>query len=209
MLVRTQIHPRWPMPPGNVPQRTGYWPARKRPRSLLAILGCRFTDAMFVADKMLVDASFGAASAGLMRLAEGNGLASASAAAYGEGMAGLHWPGAPESKPDGPRLAGVRWHSLPESGEHVGLAVRWEAIGPDGDLFPALDADIKLTWAGDDTTELTVAGTYRPPVTFVAAGLDRAVVDPVATATIRIFLCRVAEAISLLTLAGRDGEERR
>ena len=164
---------------------------------------------MFVADKMLVDASFDAASSGLMGLAEGDGLASASEAAYTEGMAGLHWPGAPESKPAEPRLAGVRCHSLPEGDEHVGLALRWEAIGPDGDLFPALDADIKVTWAGEHITELTVAGTYRPPATFVAAGLDRAIVDPVATTTVRIFLHRVAVAISPLTLARPDSEERR
>jgi hypothetical protein len=164
---------------------------------------------MFVADKMLVETSFDAASTGLISLAEGDGLASVSEAAYREGMAGLHWPGVPESKPVEPRLAGVRCHSLPESGEHVGLALRWEAIGPDGDLFPALDADIKLTRAGECTTELTVAGTYRPPATLMAAGLDRATVDPVATATIRSFLRRVAEAISLLTLARPDGGERR
>jgi hypothetical protein len=163
---------------------------------------------MFVADKMLVDASFETAGAGLMSLAEGDGLARASEAAYSEGMAGLHWRGAPESTPAEARLAGVRWHSLPESGEHAGLALRWEAIGPDGDLFPALDADIKLSRAGEHTTGLTVAGTYRPPATFVAAGLDRAILDPVATTTIRIFLHRVAEAISLLTLARPDGEER-
>jgi hypothetical protein len=152
---------------------------------------------MFVADKMLVDASFGAATAGLMSMAGGDGLARASEAAYSEGLAGVPWPGAPGPRPARPRLAGVRCHNLPAGGEHTGLALRWEAVGPDGDLFAALDADIVLTWAGEHATELSVAGTYRPPVTFVAAGLDRAIMDPVATATIRIFLHRVAEAICL------------
>jgi hypothetical protein len=161
---------------------------------------------MFVAGKMLVDASFDAATAGLMSLASGDGLARASEAAYSEGMAGVPWLGAVGSRAVKPRLAGVRCHHLPESGEHRGLALRWEAIGPDGDLFAALDADIMLTSAGD-ATELSVAGTYRPPATFVAAGLDRAIVDPVATATIRIFLHRVAEAICLL-LARPGGEEQ-
>ena len=164
---------------------------------------------MFVADKVLVDASLDAAKAGLMSLAGGDGLASASEAAYGEGMAGLHWPGAPGSRQVKPRLAGVRCHNLPAGDEQAGLALRWEAIGPDGELFPALDADIKLTSAGEYATELAVAGTYRPPASFVAAGLDRAIVDPVATATIRIFLHRVAEAICLLLMARPDGDERR
>jgi hypothetical protein len=161
---------------------------------------------MFVADKMLVDASFEAATAGLMSLVGGDGLARASEAAYSEGMAGVPWPGAPGPSPAEPRLARVRCHNLPDSGEHTGLALRWEAIGPDGDLFAALDADIMLTWAGEHATELSVAGTYRPPATFLAAGLDRAIVDPVATATISIFLHRVAEAICLLPPARPGGE---
>jgi hypothetical protein len=40
-----------------------------------------------------------------MGLAGGDGLGLASDAAYSEGMAGLHWPGAPGARPVKPRLA--------------------------------------------------------------------------------------------------------
>jgi hypothetical protein len=43
------------------------------------------------------------------------------------------------------------------------LCLRWEAIGPDGALYPALDADLTLASAGETITLLTLAGVYRLP----------------------------------------------
>jgi hypothetical protein len=37
------------------------------------------------------------------------------------------------------------------------------ATGPGGKLFPALDADIWLTPAGEYSARLSLAGAYRPP----------------------------------------------
>jgi hypothetical protein len=62
-------------------------------------------------------------------------------------------------------------------------------------LFPALDADITLTPAGNHSTTLTLTGAYRPPLGTVGAELDRAILYRVAAATIRAFLHRVADAI--------------
>jgi len=163
---------------------------------------------MFVADKVLIGVGFDAAKAGLASLAAGGGLVGASEAAYREGMTGLVWPTAPGPRPVKAGLAGVRFRDLAESNDGVGLALRWEAIGPDGGLFPVLDADIKLTWAGEHATVVTVAGTYRPPAQLAAAGLDRVIVHPVATETIRIFVLRVADAIGLLPQAWPDREGR-
>jgi len=103
---------------------------------------------MFVADKVLVSVGFDDAKARLGSLARGDGLAGASEAAYSGGMTGLVWPGTPESTPAGLRLAKVRSHDLVDSEDCAGLALRWEAIAPGGGLFPALDADIKLTKTG-------------------------------------------------------------
>ena len=75
-------------------------------------------------------------------------------------------------------------------------ALRWEATGPGGALFPALDADIKLTPAGEDATMLTVAGIYRPPLGGLGAGLDRAIMHRVAQATIRAFTHHIGSAIA-------------
>lgn len=45
-----------------------------------------------------------------------------------------------------------------------GSLLRREAAGPYGRLFPALDADITLTPAGQQATVLELAGAYRPPL---------------------------------------------
>jgi hypothetical protein len=62
-------------------------------------------------------------------------------------------------------------------------------------LFPARDADITLTPAGEQATLLELAGTYRPPLGAVGTGLDRTILHRVATATTRTFMNRVAGAI--------------
>lgn len=46
------------------------------------------------------------------------------------------------------RLVRVQARELAATDEAVGLAIRWEATGPGGGLFPALDADIRLTRSG-------------------------------------------------------------
>lgn len=48
-------------------------------------------------------------------------------------------------------------------GEAAVLVLRWQATGPGGKLFPALDADIWLTPAGEYSARLSLAGAYRPP----------------------------------------------
>jgi hypothetical protein len=67
--------------------------------------------------------------------------------------------------------------------------------GPGGALFPALDADIKLTRAGQDVTVLAVSGTYRPPLGTLGAGADRVIMHRIAQATIRAFTQHVGTAI--------------
>jgi hypothetical protein len=43
--------------------------------------------------------------------------------------------------------------------DFASMAIRWEATGPGGALFPALDADLKLTPAGEQATMLAVRGS--------------------------------------------------
>jgi hypothetical protein len=73
---------------------------------------------------------------------------------------------------------------------------RLEATGPGGRVFPALDADMSLTPAGQHSTRLSLAGAYRPPLAALGAGLDRAVVHEVADATVRSLLARVADVLT-------------
>ena len=151
---------------------------------------------MFVSDQVRLDISFDAARAGLVVLSRGGSLTGVSEAAYGEGIAGLARAGPLGAVPGASRLAGVRSRDLVQRDDRAGLALRWDYAGPGGGVFPVLDADITLTPAGEHTTLLTLAGTYRPPLAAQEAGLHQAVLHRVATATIRAFLSRVADAIA-------------
>ena len=47
----------------------------------------------------------------------------------------------------------------------------------------------------EHSTRLSLAGVYRPPLTALGAGLDRAVFHKVAEGTVRSFLVRVADVL--------------
>ena len=76
------------------------------------------------------------------------------------------------------------------------VGLRWEAAGAAGILFPALYANISFSPSGDKSARLALAGSYRPPLGRLAAGLDRAIMHRVAAATLRCLLRSVAEARS-------------
>ena len=159
---------------------------------------------VFVGDEVLLDVSFPAARDRLANLIRGGLLGSASARAYGEGITGLARPGPPGPAPGLPRLVQVHAQDLTADGDPSRVALRWETAGPDGGLFPALDADITLAPAGERAAALTLTGVYRPPPGVAGPGLDRAVVLRCATATIRAFLGHLIEAIAV---AGEPGTE--
>jgi hypothetical protein len=155
----------------------------------------RLTGGVFVGDEVLLDISFVAARARLANLIRGGLLLSVSEGAYGEGIAGQARVGPLGSAPGISRLVEVHVRDLAETSDSAGLALRWAATGPGGRLFPALDADLTLRSAGEQATVLALVGAYRPPLGGLGAGLDQAILHRVATATIRTFLGRVADAI--------------
>jgi hypothetical protein len=150
---------------------------------------------VFVSNEATLNVSFTAAQARLTHLICGGVLGSASAHAYRDGITGQA------------RLVHVHFQDLTARGDSARLALRWEAAEPGGGLFPALDADITLTPAGEYSTRLTLTGVYRPPPGSAATGLDRAVVRQVVTATIRAFLDRITDAISHPAMAAGPGTE--
>jgi hypothetical protein len=93
------------------------------------------------------------------------------------------------------KLVQVHGRDVVTRGEGAVLALRWQAAGPGGRLFPALDADMSLTPAGEHSTRLSLAGVYRLPLAALGAGLDRAVFHKVADATVRSLLARVADVL--------------
>jgi hypothetical protein len=151
---------------------------------------------MFVGDEVLLGVSFAVARERLARLTEGGVLISASENAYGRGTAALAGVGTP-----GPiKLVRVQARELTWTDKSAGLAIRWEASGPDGTLLPVLDADIKLDSAGEQGTWLSVAGVYRPPLGLLGRAVERSILDRVAAATVSNFMASVAAQ-----LTGRPG----
>jgi hypothetical protein len=147
---------------------------------------------MFVGDEVVLDVSFAVARARLADLTGNDLLRSASEDAYGAGITGLARVGALGLC----KVVRVHVRRLAATDGHAGLAIRWEATGPGGGLFPALDADIRLVPAADQTTLLVLAGVYRPPLGALGIALDRAALHRVAAATIRNFIGRLAVGIT-------------
>jgi hypothetical protein len=163
------------------------------------------TDRMFVRDEKQLNVGFTAARAALAGLARSRWLKDASEGAYDAGMAGLARYVAPGSAVGTCKLLTVHSRALAARHDSAGLAVRWDAAGSGGLLFPAFDADITLGPAGEHATMLAVTGVYRPPPGRPGDGLDRAVVDHLAQTTVRVFLDRVTDAI---TAPARERDRR-
>ena len=135
-------------------------------------------------------------SARCSSLTENGALISESEDAYGRETAGLTRVGVAGLS----KLVRVQLRELAWTDRSAGLAIRWEATGPGGGLFPVLDADLRLASAGDQVTLLTMAGVYRPPLGPLGEALDRAILHRVADATIRNFAVWIAAQIT-----GRPG----
>lgn len=162
---------------------------------------------VFVSDHILMDVCLDAAARQLERLAGDGVLLSASEYAYGAGINGLVEAAGLAAGMS--RLVGVRPGDLKETEGCARLWLRWEAIGPDGTLFPALDADLTLSAAAENTTVLTLAGVYRVPE-HAGAGLDPGILRCFAAVTIDSFIARLACALmhpaGSAVPAGRAGQ---
>lgn len=149
---------------------------------------------MFIGTEVRLRLGFNAAQARLANLARGGLVRRASDDAYHELGSGLVRVGPLGAAPGMSKLVAVRFSDVAVREDVATVAMRWEATGAGGALFPALDADITLTQAGDATI-LAVRGVYRPPFGGLGAGLDRVVLRRVAQATLRTFTYRIGAAI--------------
>lgn len=147
---------------------------------------------MFVGDEVQLEVSFAVARDRLRQLAEDGALLGTSEDAYDHGTTGLERVGVPGLS----KLVRVQVRELAWTEQSVGLAIRWEATGPGGGLFPVLDADLTMAPIAERVTILTLAGAYRPPLGEMGAALDRVILSRVASATIRTFLAQVARRIA-------------
>src|ERR1700736_4784575 len=134
---------------------------------------------MFVGDEVRLDISVAVAREKLTRLGQSGALSGTSEDAYGPGLTRVGVAGVG-------KLVRVQVRELSWTDLSAGLALRWEATGAGGGLFPVLDADLKLAPDGEGTV-LTMAGAYRPPLGSLGEALDRAILRRVAAATVRSF----------------------
>jgi hypothetical protein len=87
-----------------------------------------------------------------------------------------------------------------EVGEPVGedetmlLPIVWEATGTPG-LFPRMEAEVVLAALGPALTQLSLRGSYRPPLGPIGRVVDRTLLHRVAEASVKGFVDRVARTI--------------
>lgn len=151
---------------------------------------------MFVGHEITLAAAYPDARAGLVGLTHGGWLSDASDDAYAEGLAGLVRVGPFGPVPGTSKLVRVLLLEPIERQNSLTLSLRWEATGPVGPLFPVLDANIILIPAGENASQLALAGAYRPPFATVGQRLDRMLLHRAASATVRSLLERIAETIA-------------
>ncbi len=162
---------------------------------------------MFVHTEIGVNLPFEVACEKLSSLVSDGRLTRASEHAYDSGVAGLMRVGPFGAAPGMSKLVRVDSLDLTRHEDRAVLTFRWEATGPGGGLFPALDADITLTPAGDGESLLALDGAYRPPLAALGAGLDLVILRPVATSTVRSLLTGIAAAITAPPAGDAAAEE--
>jgi hypothetical protein len=152
---------------------------------------------MFTAEEYLLDLGFVTARSRLATMTRDGALSRVSEGAYGDGLADLIRAGPAGKAPGQASLTGVRCRQLVTRDASAVLALRWEATGPGGGIFPALDADITLTPAGEHATRLSFAGAYRPapPASLTESAGDGAL-RRAAAAAARSLLVRIASALA-------------
>jgi hypothetical protein len=151
---------------------------------------------MFISAEIRLGIGFDAARDKLADLVRGGLLGRASGGAYDQWQAGLA-----RVRPRGMmlgmyRIARVRVTEMVTRADSALWPMRWEVTGSGDTLVPALDAEIKLIPAGEDTTVLTVSGVCRPLLARQVAGLDPTAAHEVAQAAIQAFTSRIATDIA-------------
>jgi hypothetical protein len=163
---------------------------------------------VFVSHGRELAVPFTVASARLARLPYGGWFRDVSETVYQGGVEYLMRVGPAGTVPGASRLVRVRFTEPVYRDDIMSIGLRWEATGVTGGLFPALDADVRLSADGDEGVRVTLTGCYRPPFGALGAGLDRLLLRTVATATLRTLLARVAAVLEDLPMeAGQTAME--
>jgi hypothetical protein len=151
---------------------------------------------VFAAHEVTVAVRFEVAAARLTHFVNRGALRPASETAYlGGQVAGLRV--GPFGGVRGlSKLVRIQFTEPVRRDDSVTMALRWEATGTTGELFPVLDADLTLTGDGGGRTRIRLDGSYRPPFGRAGAALDRAVLGRLAAGTIQSLVESVADAVA-------------
>jgi hypothetical protein len=150
---------------------------------------------MFVSDERVLPVRFDEAASRLTGLLSGDQLLGMSENVYQGGIEYLLRVGPMGAVPGASRLVRVQFAEPLLRPGMMAVGLRWEATGVTGGLFPALDADIRLS-DEDDGAHVTLTGSYRPPLGGLGTELDRVMLRTVATATIRTLLTRIVAVLA-------------
>lgn len=80
----------------------------------------------------------------------------------------------------------------------VHIPISWKASGS-AFLFPTLEADLIVETMGGDLTQVSIRGSYKPPLGPIGRLLDRTLLHRLAEACVKNFMDRLGEAISAAT----------
>jgi hypothetical protein len=75
-------------------------------------------------------------------------------------------------------------------------------------VLPSLEGDLEVSPLGEDRAQLAISASYRPPMGWVGALSDRALMRRVAEATVKDFLDHVAAAVEANLQMESDGSLR-
>lgn len=158
---------------------------------------------MFIVEQASVRLSLATAAVRLANLTRGGVLSGASHLAFQDGTEALLRVGPLGDVPGLAKLVRVQFLDPAWSERGMTISIRWEAAGSSTAFFPMLDADLVLSPSSQRTCTLACSAVYRPPLGRLGAALDRAVMNHVATATIRSLLQRLsAEMVSPSPIPG-------
>jgi hypothetical protein len=115
---------------------------------------------VFVSDERVLNVSIGVAELRLANLVQGDWLSGASQAAYQDGIDHLVRAGPFGDLPGASRLVRVQFVDPVYPDGAMTLGVRWEAVGVTGGLFPVLDANIRLSGEGGQSSRAVLTASY-------------------------------------------------
>ncbi|MEA2683099.1 MAG: hypothetical protein QOK05_1427 [Chloroflexota bacterium] len=88
------------------------------------------------------------------------------------------------------------------------IPIAWRPVA-ERSMLPSLEGQLEVCSLADDRAQLAISATYRPPLGWVGAVSDRALMRRVAEATIKDFLDRVAVRVQAGIEADPDDHSRR